>query len=491
MALFRRILILNRGEIACRLIQAAQELGIETVAVVSDADIGARHGELANHCVKIGGRSAKESYLDLDKLLKVAKELKCDAVHPGYGFLSERASAAKAFIAAGIQWIGPKPESISLLGDKLQAKKLLEKHKVPTTPWAEVFANKPDELKKSAKAIGYPVLLKAASGGGGKGMRLVKDEAGLLEGANAAAREAESAFGDSTLLIEKYLENPRHIEVQILGDKTGKVIHFGERECSLQRRHQKVIEEAPAPNLSEAARQKICESAVRLASGVGYENAGTVEFLVDKNEDFYFLEVNSRLQVEHSVTEAVWGIDLVKAQIEIASGKTLKELFPHRETLSTRGHAIQARIYAEDPAKGFAPSPGVLAEVIWPTGVGIRIDTGVRAGSEISLDYDAMVAKLTVYGVDRNHAIGRLLWALRNTVLFGTITNINYLQDILEEKSVRDGKMYVKFLETEFGGWADAVPEDLKAMQPDLLKRSSSAHQGGAKTKLPSPWEVL
>ncbi len=487
---FRRVLILNRGEIACRLIQAVQELGKEAVAVVSDADKDSRHGELADQTIAIGGRAPKESYLNLDKLVKVAKEAGCDAVHPGYGFLSERAAAAEAFNEAGIHWVGPKPESILLLGDKLQAKKILEKHKVPTTPWAEVDPREPEELKNSVAKIGYPVLLKAASGGGGKGMRLVKEEKELLTAAETAAREAESAFGDSTLLVEKYVERPRHIEVQIMGDRTGKVVHFGERECSLQRRHQKVIEEAPAGRLSDNARKNICESAVRLAAAVGYENAGTVEFLVDEAESFYFLEVNSRLQVEHSVTEAVWGIDLVKTQILIAQGATLEELFPNYSTMKPRGHAIQARLYAEDPAKGFAPSPGILTEVSWPTGVGLRIDTGVRTGSEISLDYDAMVAKLTVHAEDRERAIARLLWALRHTILFGVTTNLNYLQDILARKEVHESRMYVKFLETELGSWRDEVPEELKDMHPELMKLArGESSRSGTRAKIPSPWE--
>jgi acetyl/propionyl-CoA carboxylase alpha subunit len=487
--LFKRILILNRGEIACRLIQACQELGIKTVAIYSDADKGARHTELADEAVHIGSSNAKDSYLNLEKLLQVAKEKGCDAVHPGYGFLSERAVAAEAFQKAGVTWIGPKPESIRLLGDKLEAKKLLHQYAIPTAPWGEVDAANPMALQELAKKIGYPVLLKAASGGGGKGMRLVRSEAALLESADTAAREAKASFGDATLLVEKYLEEPRHIEIQILGDNFGEVIHFGERECSLQRRHQKVIEEAPALHLKEETRNAIADAAVRITKAVGYANAGTVEFLVDKNEDFYFLEINSRLQVEHSVTEAVWGIDLVKAQIRIAAGAKISELFPERATMKARGHAMQARIYAENAALGYAPCPGPLILVQWPTGVGIRIDTGVRSGSVIGLDYDAMIAKLTVHGENRLDTISRLEWALQNTILFGTTTNTNFLQDVLKQEAVKKGLVHVKYLESVMGAWADPVPESLLAARRELIQESVVVNTNHEKSRQASPWE--
>lgn len=487
---FKRILIANRGEIACRLIQACQELGIQAVAVYSDADKGMRHAELADHACALGGESAADSYLNVEKLIKAAKDLKCDAVHPGYGFVSERATAAEAFAAAGIVWIGPTPENIRLLGDKLGAKKILDKYKVPTLPWAEVEIAKPAELKKTAARIGYPVLLKAASGGGGKGMRLVKSEAELLASAETAAREAAASFGDATLLVEKYLMGPRHVEVQVLGDHAGQVIHLGERECSAQRRHQKVLEEAPAPELSEDARAQICEAARSLAEAVGYRNAGTVEFLVDAEENFYFLEVNSRLQVEHPVTELVWGIDLVQAQIRIAEGHGLTTLFGGK-TLSARGHAIEARLYAEDPAQGFAPSPGPLLHVEWPSGTGIRIETGVRTGDTVTLNYDAMLAKIIAFGSSREQARERLLWALRHTTIFGVVTNINYLQDILEHKQVIAGKISVNFLQEAFGSWKDAPPEELLAQKEQLLQNSSASITSAAgSTRVPSPWEA-
>jgi acetyl/propionyl-CoA carboxylase alpha subunit len=483
----KRVLILNRGEIACRLIQACQELGLEAVAVYSDVDAGSRHVELANASIHLPGAAPKETYLNLDLILPAARALGCDAVHPGYGFLSERAHAAEAFAAAGMKWIGPSPKSIRMLGDKLEAKKLLDQYKVPTAPWGEVNLKDTPALAALSAKIGYPVLLKAASGGGGKGMRLVRDEASLAEAAASAAREAQASFGDATLLVEKYVEEPRHVEIQILGDEHGEVIHFGERECSLQRRHQKVVEEAPAPNLSQKTKDAIALSAVTLAKGVGYANAGTVEYLVDKNENFYFLEVNSRLQVEHSVTEAVWGVDLVQAQIKVAQGARLSELFPNPR--APRGHAIQARVYAENAAAGFAPCPGQLALVEWPSAVGLRVDTGVRSGSVIGLDYDAMIAKLTVTAENRERALERLLWCLRHTILFGTVTNVNYLQDVLSLPAVRAGKMHVKMLETVLGGWKDPAPEEALAAHAEILAAAAVTTAASGSAKQASPWE--
>jgi acetyl/propionyl-CoA carboxylase alpha subunit len=490
----KKLFVLNRGEIACRIIQAAQELGLSTVAIASEADKNLRHITLADSAVILPGITPRETYLNLEALLEVAKENGCDSVHPGYGFLSERASAAEAFLAAGIQWIGPSPKSIRLLGDKVEAKKLLQKHQVPTTPWGEVNLKDPESLSTLASSVGYPLLLKASAGGGGKGMRLVTSAKDLLSAAAAASREAESAFGDGTLFLEKLIEKPRHVEIQILGDHFGNVIHFGERECSLQRRHQKVIEEAPATNLRSNTKEEMAEAALKLARGVGYASAGTVEFLVDAQEKFYFLEVNSRLQVEHSVTEAVWGMDLVQAQIKIADGASLDELFPDPSARKPRGHSIQARIYAEDCAHGFLPQPGPLPLVEWPNGVGLRIDTAISSGAEITPHYDPMIAKITALGENREQARTRLLWALRNTVLFGTTTNVNFLQDLLAHPQFSQHTVHVKWIEETFSPWKDPLPSHLNESMKEILTKAKSAHatnlainkEGGA---IPSPWE--
>jgi len=480
----KKVLILNRGEIACRLIQACQELDLSAVAVASEVDAHSPHVKRADETIFLKGNAPQETYLNLPLILEKAKALGCDAVHPGYGFVSERAHAAEAFLQVGIEWIGPRPASIRQLGDKLAAKKLLDSYSVPTAPWGEVKLDDMPGLKSLALKIGFPVLLKAASGGGGKGMRLVRAESELEEAAKAAAREAAASFGDATLLLEKFIDSPRHIEIQILGDTHGNIVHLGERECSLQRKHQKIVEEAPAPHLSQATRDKMGECAVRLAKGVGYCSAGTVEFLVDSEENFYFLEVNSRLQVEHSVTEAVWGVDLVRSQILIAQGKKLEEVLP--SPLAPRGHAIQCRIYAENAALQFAPCPGLLALVEWPVAVGLRIDSGIKSGGTIGLDYDAMIAKITAYGSDRPFALQRMQWALKNTLLFGAITNVNFLQDLLSHPPVVQGKMNIKMVEKDFHSWRDPVPEELK----ELAKTFSSSGAPSSAARIPSPWEV-
>lgn len=491
---FQRILVLNRGEIACRLIQSIQEMGKAAIAVFSEPDAGARHTQLADESHAIGGITPRESYLDAAKLLAVAKSARVDAVHPGYGFLSERADAAQLFIDAGIAWIGPSPKSIHQLGNKIEAKKLLDAAKVPTLPWSVVDAANHAALESIALKIAFPLLLKAAAGGGGKGMRLVKRMEDLRSAAEAASREGLAAFGDSTIFMERYLENPRHIEVQLMGDASGNAVHFGERDCSSQRRHQKVVEEAPASNLSPFARDAICNAATALAKSVGYANAGTAEFLVDERENFYFLEMNSRLQVEHTVTELAWGIDLVRTQIRIAEGALLSELFPNYKEMQPRGHAIQTRIYAEDAANMFMPCPGPLSLVEWPKGQGIRVDTGVESGSVIGMDYDPMIAKLTVWAENRALAIEKALWALRHTVIFGTITNINYLQEILATEAFRRGKMHVKFLEAHFANWKDLPPESLLAERDAIAATAptlgKSALAGGS-AKFASAWEHI
>lgn len=493
---FQKVLIANRGEIACRLIQACKELGLKTVALASDPDRSSPHTLAADECIFLRGASPQETYLNFSHFLPIAKSLGCDAVHPGYGFLSERAEAAEAFEAAGIKWIGPSARSIRQLGDKLEAKKLLVQYHVPTTPWGEISIPVSPEMIQAAEKVGFPILLKAASGGGGKGMRVVHTKEELLGTIETVSREALSGFGDSRIFFEKFVVNPRHIEVQILGDHHGTVITLGERECSLQRRHQKIVEEAPATNLSQPTKEKIYASALALAKGVGYENAGTVEYMVDDQENFYFLEVNSRLQVEHSVTEAVWGVDLVRSQIQIAQGKKLSEIFSSLSSLVPRGHALQTRIYAEDPSQQFAPCPGKIELLTWPQGVGLRIDTGVESGSEIGLNYDAMIAKMTAQAENREMALERLLWGLKNTVVFGTVTNLNFLQDLLSHEKVRANRgISVKFVESEFKDWKNQPPQELLTQVDQLWKNTANGFIGttpfatATANRNLSPWE--
>ena len=487
----KRIFIANRGEIACRLIQACQEMGKFAVAVYSEADDGARHAELADLAIAIGGRTPLDSYLKVDNLVRLAKENNCDAVHPGYGFLSERADAAQAFIDAGIAWIGPTPQNIKELGNKIAAKKLLDRAKIPTLPWCEIDPTDVKKLKETGTKVGYPLLLKAAAGGGGKGMRLVRKSSELEAAAESAAREGQTSFGDPTIFMEKFLENPRHIEVQIMGDEKGNVYHFGERDCSSQRRHQKVIEEAPAAEISTYTRTEICKAACDLGELVGYTNAGTIEFLMDDRNNFYFLEMNSRLQVEHSVSEAVWGVDLVHLQLKIAEGELLPSLLPDWKNRESRGHAIEARVYAEDPQNQFMPSPGTLLHLEWPQGPGIRIDTGIKENFTIGLDYDPMIAKITVWAPDRDRAIEKLIWCLQKTIVFGTTTNINYLQDILGSTQFRDCKIHVKSLETDFKDWKNAPPEDLLEELDSLPQLHGASISSTGPAGFPSPWESL
>lgn len=487
----KRILVLNRGEIACRIIQAIQEIGLQACAVFSEADRNTRATKLADEAYFIGEAAPKHSYLNISKLVALAQENQIDAVHPGYGFLSERSEACTAFSQAGISWIGPQAESISLLGNKMRAKELLEQHNLATLPWAKVSLQDKQELQKHANQIGYPLLLKAAAGGGGKGMRLVTQEKDLIASAQAAGNEAEAAFGDGTLLVEKYLVHPRHVEVQVLGDDQGNIWHFGERDCSYQRRHQKVIEEAPAPNLSDDTREKLGRTAVAIAKLAHYQSAGTVEFLLDAAENFYFLEMNSRLQVEHSVTEAVWGIDLVNAQIRIAQGDSLPDIFPEKP--GPRGHAIEARVYAEDPAHQYAPSPGTIGKLSFPFGTGVRIDTGVEEGSEISLNYDSMIAKITANASSRDLAIDRLVWALRNTTIYGVVSNINFLQDLLTNKDFRKFSIHVKYLDTF--AWKDEIPIEVLQDKEKIVAEATSGSTNYSTgysfgtNQVPSPWD--
>lgn len=441
---FTKVLIANRGEIAIRIMRACRELGIKTVAVYSEADRDALHVQFADEAVLLGDAAPKESYLNVDKLVRAALSSKADAIHPGYGFLSENASFAAAVESANLTFIGPSAESIRAMGDKAESKILMKKAGVPTVPGFEGLESF-DDFKKAASEIGYPVLVKAAAGGGGKGMRVVSQESELSEAIDLARREALNAFGDDRLLIEKYLADAHHIEIQVFGDKHGNLVHLFERECSVQRRHQKIIEESPSPLLTPELRERMGDAAVMAAKAVNYYNAGTVEFIFDpKLSTFYFLEMNTRLQVEHPITELVTGIDLVHWQIRIAAG----EKFPFVQSdFHQHGHAIECRVYAEDPASGFLPSTGKLLQFIQPYGPGIRVDSGFTLGSEVTHFYDPLLAKLIVHAENRETAIRRMQSALHDFVVHGVVTNIDFMQAVLETDDFKQGKVSTRWVE--------------------------------------------
>jgi 3-methylcrotonyl-CoA carboxylase alpha subunit len=492
--MLRKVLVANRGEIARRVIQACRELGLRSVAVYSDADTNAPFVHEADEAYLLGDAPPRESYLNIERILQIARQSGADAIHPGYGFLSENAAFAEACVDAGIVFIGPRPEVIRLLGDKGEAKRAAERAGVPTVPgYNPKHAATPDELLHAAKQIGFPVLLKAVAGGGGKGMRIAESPDALLELAESAAREALNAFGDPRLMLERYLTCPRHIEVQILADQHGSTIHLYERECSIQRRHQKILEESPSPALSPETRAAICDAAVRLAETVGYTNAGTVEFLYEQTPDgerFYFLEVNTRLQVEHPVTEMVTGVDLVHWQLRIAAGERLE-----LETPSQRGHAIEARLYAEDPENDFAPSLGTLVAYQQPHLPGVRFDTGVEIGSVITHHYDPMIAKVIAHAPDRATAIRRLVNALEQTIVLGVRTNQAFLIEVLQHPAFVEGALHTGFLNKHPIRAAESQPPAevliaLALLEPLTRSKSrATLRRDGAGEIAPSPWE--
>src|SRR5256884_5594061 len=451
--MFKKILIANRGEIAVRVIRACRELGITSVAVYSDVDRAALHVRQADEAYHVGPPAATESYLNIQKILNVAKRCGADAIHPGYGFLSENAAFARACEDANFKFIGPSAASIEMMGSKTRARKAMEKEGVPFVPGTSSGLDSAVQAGQVAAKIGYPVMLKAAAGGGGKGMRLVQTKEGLGSVLEAAQSEARRSFGDGEVYIEKALINPRHIEMQILADEHGNTVYLGERECSIQRRHQKVLEESPSPIVSPAMRRQMGDIAVRVAKTAAYSNAGTVEFLVDENANFYFLEMNTRLQVEHPVTELTTGLDLVHLQIRIAAGEP--SLFTQKD-ISLRGHAIECRIYAEDPDNNYFPSPGTISLLLDPAGPGIRLDSGVYEGWTVPIDYDPLLAKLIGYGTDRPQAISRLARALNEYFVGGIKTNLPLLRRILSQPDFQAGKEdtgYLdRLLEAETGG---------------------------------------
>jgi acetyl-CoA carboxylase biotin carboxylase subunit len=442
--MFKRILIANRGEIAVRILRACRELGIRSVAVFSDVDRESLHVRLADEAYPIGPAPSRESYLSIQKIMDVARRSRCDAVHPGYGFLAENPALPRACADAGLTFIGPPAEAMEALGSKTAGRQLARRSDVPTVPGTNDPIEKLAEAQALAQSMGYPVLLKAVSGGGGKGMRLVYSDAEFESAFRDASSEAMNAFGDEHLYLEKYLERPRHIEIQILADTHGRVVSLGERECSVQRRHQKVIEEAPSPIVTPDLRKKMGDAAVRLARAGGYVNAGTVEFLVDQNLNFYFLEVNTRLQVEHPVTEQVTGLDLVKLQIAIAAGHRLPFAW---ETITPRGHAMEVRLYAEDPANNFFPSPGKILSCHVPSGPGIRLDDGVYEGWTVPNDYDPLLSKLIAWGNSREETIARLRRALEEYAVTGIKTNAGLFLRILSDPDFLRGEIHTKWLD--------------------------------------------
>src|SRR5579864_5640063 len=460
--MFKKILIANRGEIAVRVIRACRELGITSVAVFSDVDRASLHVRKADEAYHIGAPAAAESYLNFAKILDIAKRSGADAIHPGYGFLSENAKFAQACRDAGVKFIGPSPASMAMMGSKTRARQEMEKAGVPFVPGTSRGLESAEQAKQVATKIGYPVMLKAAAGGGGKGMRLVRAPEELNPALEAAQSEAERAFGDREVYIEKAIINPRHIEMQVLADEHGTTVYLGERECSIQRRHQKVLEESPSPIVDPAMRKRMGDVAVRVAQAAGYTNAGTIEFLVDAQKNFYFLEMNTRLQVEHPVTELTTGLDLVHLQIRIAAGEKLPF---QQEDVRLRGHAIECRIYAEDPDNNFFPSPGKISLLLLPSGPGIRRDSGMYEGWTVPIDYDPLLAKLIGYGTDREQAAARLVRALNEYFVGGIKTNLSLFRRILNDAEFRAGKLDTGYLDRLLARPGVDAPRDEHAAQ--------------------------
>ena len=446
--MFKKILIANRGEIALRIIRTCKELGIKTVAVYSEADRYSLHVRFADEAVCIGPGPSKESYLNIPRIIAAAEITNAEAIHPGYGFLAENAMFAEICESSGIKFIGPTPDAIEAMGDKALAKETMRKAGVPVIPGSDGVVETLEQAREIANEIGYPIMLKAAAGGGGKGMRMVKNDEELENAWQTARAEAEAAFGNPAVYIEKFIEKPRHIEIQILADEHGNVIHLGERDCSIQRRHQKLIEESPSPIVTPELREAMGQAAVKGAKSVKYRNAGTIEFLVDKDGNFYFMEMNTRIQVEHPVTEMVYGIDIVREQIRIASGE---KLGIKQKQIKPNGHAIECRINAEDPFNGFRPSPGKITALHFPGGFGVRVDSHIYQEYVVPPYYDSMIAKLIVHAKNRDEAIARMLRALDEFVIEGVHTTIPFHIKILNSPQFRSGVDYdTKYIDTSF-----------------------------------------
>jgi acetyl-CoA carboxylase, biotin carboxylase subunit len=494
----KRVLVANRGEIAVRIIRACHEEGLEAVAVYSDADRLALQVRVADAAVRVGPAASLESYLDIRKLIAAAEGTGCEAVHPGYGFLSERAAFAEACARAGLVFVGPPAAAIRAMGDKTEARRRMQAAGVPVVPGTTAPLRDPIEARKESKRLGYPVLLKAAAGGGGKGMRLVGKEADVEEAFEAARREAQKAFGDGSLYVEKYLERPRHIEIQILADHRGRVAALGERECSIQRRHQKLIEESPSVAVSPALRRRLSEAATAAAGAVGYVSAGTIEFLLAPTGEFYFLEMNTRIQVEHPVTELVYGVDLVREQLRIAGGQAMRV---HGATglggqLHPRGHAIECRITAEDPFNGFLPATGVLEYLRVPSGPGVRWDAGIEAGDDVTLFYDPLLAKLIVWGETREIAVQRMRRALSELVIVGLPTSQPFHLRVMDDPEFLKGEIDITYLERAGARLLAAPPRPgleralavAAAIVVDEQRGRTVGPSDGRTVNAPSPW---
>ena len=474
---FKKLLVANRGEIAIRVMRAAREMGIATAAIYSDADRDAIHARYADEAHHIGPAPPTESYLQLEKIVKLAADIGADAIHPGYGFLSERPEFPEACDSRGIAYVGPPAGAMRAMGSKLEAKALAREHGVPVTPGSEAIDD-PHEAAAVAREIGFPVIVKPSGGGGGIGMKVVEREEDLVPAITSATNAARSAFGDPTVYVEKYVAKPRHIEIQVIADGHGNAVHLGERECSIQRRHQKILEETPSPVVTPDIRQRMGEAAIKAVKAAGYINAGTVEFIFSEG-DFYFLEVNARLQVEHPITELVTGIDLVKEQIRVAAGHPLSFA---QEDITWTGHAIEMRINAEDPARKFIPNPKKIQRWVAPSGPGVRVDSGFGPGSEVPPNYDSLVAKLIVHGADRAEAIARAQRSLREFVLVGPATTIPYHRAILASADFRAGNLTTRFIEDhpelldEMRRYLDEVsPMDYSAVDPKKVAAAAAA----------------
>lgn len=493
--MFKKILIANRGEIAVRIIKACQEMAISTVAVFSDADRLSLHVQVADEAVGIGPSPAVDSYLDMDRIIQAAKKTGADAIHPGYGFLAENAEFARRCEKEKIVFIGPNSGALKLVGDKVRSRQTLEKADIPIIPGMKSIVKDVTAIKAEAKKIGYPVMIKASAGGGGKGMRVVFDEKHLTPALEAGMREAKSAFGDESVYLEKFIEQPRHVEFQVLADNHGNVVHLFERECSIQRRHQKIVEETPSQALDPDLRARMGETARKVMQVSKYNNAGTVEFLLDKDRNFYFLEVNARLQVEHPVTELTTGVDLVHQQIRIAAGEKLSF---DQENLEQKGHAIECRIYAEDPHSNFLPSSGKILYFKEPRGPGIRHDCGIYSGWEVPIYYDPILAKLIVWAENRGVACQRMMKALDDYVILGVQTSIRFLRDLIEHPQFRNGETTTSFIQDHFADWTGEKDSE-ESQKLALLAAAFDSLQGTtsgrgfptAKKEIYSPWLSL